>query len=120
MKRYLFVVVLVGLAIGVTFGLLIAKPTMHVQGSEAKTSVDVSPSLKGQTRTYYIAADEVQWDYAPSGTNQITGEAFDDDANVFVENGEDRIGKIYLKSQYREYTDETFTTQKLIAAKWQH
>ena len=34
----------------------------------------------GKTRTYFIAADEVQWDYAPSGTNLITGEPFDDDA----------------------------------------
>jgi hypothetical protein len=24
-------------------------------------------------RTYYIAAEEVMWDYAPSGINQITG-----------------------------------------------
>lgn len=120
MKRYLLIFGFVGLVIGVTLGLLIARPTMSVHGSDSEASMDMAPTLKGQTRTYYIAADEVQWDYAPSGINQITGEAFDEEANVFLENGEDRIGQVYLKSQYREYTDETFTTLKLVPAKWQH
>ncbi len=62
-------------------------------------------SYVGQTRTYWIAADDIVWDYAPTGINQITGEPFDDVANVFVQNGPDRIGKIYIKALYREYTD---------------
>jgi manganese oxidase len=61
-----------------------------------------------EVRTYYIAADRVAWDYAPTGKNQITGKPFDDVANVFVKNGPDRIGHVYLKSQYRQYTDATF------------
>jgi FtsP/CotA-like multicopper oxidase with cupredoxin domain len=61
-----------------------------------------------KVRTYYIAADQVAWDYAPSGKNQITGKPFDDVANVFVKNGPNRIGHVYLKSQYRQYTDATF------------
>jgi hypothetical protein len=32
------------------------------------------PALAGRVRTYFIAADEVEWDYAPSGGNKITGE----------------------------------------------
>jgi FtsP/CotA-like multicopper oxidase with cupredoxin domain len=66
-----------------------------------------------KVRTYYIAADQVAWDYAPSGKNQITGKPFDDVANVFVKNGPDRIGHVYLKSQYRQYTDATFKHLKL-------
>lgn len=66
----------------------------------------------GQTRTYYIAADEVEWNYAPTGINQITGKPFDDMANVFVENGPQRIGSTYRKALYREYTDATFQTLK--------
>ena len=27
--------------------------------------------------TYYIAADQIDWSYAPSGVNLCTGEAFD-------------------------------------------
>lgn len=61
-------------------------------------------SYVAQTRTYWIAAEDVVWDYAPSGINQITGEPFDDVANVFVENGPDRIGRRYIKAVYREYT----------------
>ena len=74
----------------------------------------------GKTRTYYIAADPVQWDYAPSGINQITGQPFDDAANVFVGDGPDRIGKVYTKSLYREYTDATFATRKPRPPEWQH
>jgi manganese oxidase len=67
---------------------------------------------RGTTRTYFVAADEVAWDYAPSGINEITGQPFDDEANVFVRNGPNRIGKTYIKAIYREYTDATFTTLK--------
>jgi manganese oxidase len=74
----------------------------------------------GKVRTYFIAADEVQWDYAPSGTNLITGQPFDDVANVFVAPGPDRVGHVYLKSQFREYSDATFSTPKPRPAKWQH
>src|SRR5690349_3984676 len=66
----------------------------------------------GQTRTYYIAADEVEWNYAPTGSNQITGKPFGDMENVFVENGPQRIGSTYRKALYREYTDATFQTLK--------
>ena len=89
------------------------RPITHVHSTGENAAA-------GKTRTYYIAADTVEWDYAPSGINQITGEPFDADANVFVANGRDWIGRVYLKSQYREYTDASFTTLKPIPAKWQH
>ena len=92
---------------------------MHGSGDDSAPNAAPN-AAPGKTRTYYIAADEVQWDYAPSGMNQITGEAFDEDANVFVQNGPDRIGHVYLKSQYREYVDASFATLKPIPAKWQH
>jgi FtsP/CotA-like multicopper oxidase with cupredoxin domain len=78
-------------------------------GDDGQVSApSVSSNFAAQTRTYFIAADEVQWDYAPSGINQITGQPFDEAANVFVANGPDRIGKRYIKALYREYTDGTF------------
>jgi hypothetical protein len=61
------------------------------------------------THTYYIAADEVTWDYAPSGLDQISGKPFDEIGRIFMESGPDRIGRVYRKALYREYTDETFT-----------
>jgi hephaestin len=66
----------------------------------------------GKTRTYYIAADPVNWDYAPDGINDISGKPFDQDEDVFVGRGEHRIGKTYRKALYREYTDESFSELK--------
>jgi FtsP/CotA-like multicopper oxidase with cupredoxin domain len=75
---------------------------------------------RGRTRTYFIAADEVRWDYAPLGFNNITGQPFGEAENVFVQQGPDRIGKVYVKALYREYTDATFTHRKPRPAKWRH
>ena len=72
----------------------------------------VATAAGGVTRTYYVAADEVLWDYAPRGLNKITGKPFGDVENVFMQNGPDRIGRIYRKAVYREYTDATFTRLK--------
>jgi FtsP/CotA-like multicopper oxidase with cupredoxin domain len=66
----------------------------------------------GKTRTYYIAADPVNWDYAPDGIDDISGKPFDQDEDVFVGRGEHRIGKTYRKALYREYTDESFSELK--------
>jgi len=63
----------------------------------------------GRTRTYYIGADRVVWDYAPAGRNEITGEPFDRAADTWVRSGPGRIGSRYVKCLYRGYTDSTFT-----------
>jgi FtsP/CotA-like multicopper oxidase with cupredoxin domain len=66
----------------------------------------------GATHTCYVAADEVEWNYAPSGINQITGKSFEGNETIFAEHGPHRIGLVYKKALYREYTDETFTRVK--------
>ncbi len=63
----------------------------------------------GVTRTYYIGADPVVWDYAPDKRNDITGRPFDEAADVFVRSGPGRIGSRYVKCLYRGYTDPTFS-----------
>jgi manganese oxidase len=70
--------------------------------------------------TYYVAAEEIEWDYAPTGKNVITGEDFTAEENVFVEAGPDRIGRVYTKTVYREYTDATFSVKKARTAKDEH
>ncbi|HEY6871371.1 MAG TPA: multicopper oxidase domain-containing protein [Geobacteraceae bacterium] len=42
----------------------------------ACSSSDPAPTPTGVVRTYYIAAEDVAWNYAPTGVNQITGEPF--------------------------------------------
>src|SRR5215472_15490789 len=82
------------------------------------------PSLPGtstgQSRTYYIAADEVTWDYAPGGINQITGKPFGDAESFWVANGPRQIGKVAKKALYREYTDATFAQLKPRPKEWEH
>lgn len=66
-------------------------------------------------RHYYIAAEELIWNYAPSGTDIFTGEnltALESDSRVFFEQGATRIGGSYKKMAYREYTDGSFTNRK--------
>lgn len=72
----------------------------------------VDAAEEGQLRTYYIAAEEVEWDYAPQGSDLMMGSAYTDDQKVFVEPGSDRIGHVYHKVRYVGYTDAGFT-QKL-------
>lgn len=66
----------------------------------------------GKTRVYYVAADEINWNYAPSGRNEAMGRPFDELEKGYAEPGPQHIGGIYKKAVYREYTDETFETLK--------
>jgi manganese oxidase len=76
--------------------------------------IPAKASEQPHVHTYYIAADEVQWNYLPS-------------AATFVLNGEHELNPVpptksdtYLKAVYREYTDDTFTTLKPRPPDWQH
>ena len=74
------------------------------------SSVAGAGSPAGTTRTYYLAADEVVWDYAPAGRNQITGEPFGEIEQTYLKNAPNRIGPKNLKCLYRGYTDAGFGT----------
>ncbi|KAG5187278.1 putative multicopper oxidase [Tribonema minus] len=70
-------------------------------------------------RKYYIAAEEVIWDYAPSGMNLYDGTPVGTGAAaVFLQDTPGTVGRVYKKAIYREYTDETFTVAKPSPA-WQ-
>ncbi len=68
----------------------------------------------GRIRTYYIAADEVSWNFLPSGP-------------TYLLRGENELQPVpkaksdtYLKIVYREYTDATFSTLKVRSSEWEH
>ena len=67
----------------------------------------------GKTRMYYVAADEVNWDYAPSGRDEAMGHPFDEVGKAYTEPGPHRIGRVYKKAVYREYNDASFSTLKV-------
>ncbi len=70
--------------------------------AQAQTS---SSSPAGKTRTYYVAAEESDWNYAPSGRDEAMGHPFDELEKGYAEPGPHRIGRIYKKVMYREYED---------------
>jgi hephaestin len=94
----------------------VAGCSQHPAGTAAQTAA----AGGGRTRTYYIAADEVVWDYAPSGTNQATGEPFNPEAAFWAMPGPMSLGHVFKKTLFREYTDETFKTLKPRTDAWSH
>ncbi len=78
------------------------------------------PSPMPTTRTYYVAADEVEWDYAPSGRNEITGLALGGPEAFWTAPGPHRVGRVYRKAIYREYTDSTFLREEPRRPEWEH
>jgi len=93
--------------------------TLCTAGALAASPGSASPD-GGRVRTYYIAADEVVWDYAPSGTNLAEGRAFNDLEKPWMEPGPHYAGRKAKKAIYREYTDATFTTLKPRPPEWEH
>jgi len=86
-----------------------------------KTAEDIKPTLPGgKVRTYYIAAIETNWDYASGGINMMTGAGFAGKATIWTEHNKNRIGTVYRKALFREYTDDTFATEKKRAPEWEH
>jgi hephaestin len=92
-----------------THRLLAAALALMIAGvAAAADGADSNPTLSSdyvpRTRHYYIAAEDVQWDYAPQGDQMGHG-------------GQHGLGvwgqqTVYEKTRYVEYTDETFTTRK--------
>jgi FtsP/CotA-like multicopper oxidase with cupredoxin domain len=76
----------------------------------------------GTVREHFIAAETVEWDYAPFGGEMCTGELepFGEGASVFLGAGPDRLGRKYLKAQYVAYTDGTFTQRARVGPEWEH
>ena len=79
----------------------------------------VSPSYAA-TRIYYIAAIEVEWNFTPSGIDQITGQPFSEYQQFWTKPGPYTLGTKAKKAVYREYTDASFTTIKPRTPEWEH
>jgi manganese oxidase len=87
-----------------------------VHGADAATGAVRSD---GKTRTYYIAADTVTWDYVPGGRDEIAGTPYADTA--FFSKAKPRpVSTRYHKVLYREYTDSTFRALKPRPPQWEH
>ncbi len=115
-RRHTLTALLVAVVLSVAFAAF-GRTALHAAPAAAASQ---GAAYVPQTRVYYLAADEVRWNYAPDGKNDITGAPFDDTAKTYVQRGPLRIGSTYIKALYREYTDASFTKLKPIAARWRH
>lgn len=84
----------------------------HVMGANVTRTSDVAATK----REYFIGADEVRWNFAPHGTNDITGQPFDDQAKIYLESGDRSIGATHTKCLYRGYTDGSFSSPTPVRA----
>jgi len=76
-------------------------------------------SLYGATRQYFVAAEEINWNYAPGGN--MLGQIFCATAdNVWVKRGAQGLPPIFKKAVFREYTDQTFATKTVLSESWAH
>jgi FtsP/CotA-like multicopper oxidase with cupredoxin domain len=97
MKTPKYVISTVALVVGI-FGI-----SLSARGNdEQKISPQPSPS-PARTRTYYIAAENTDWNYAPTGKDQMTGKPVPAPWGTQL---------VYKKIRYFEYTDNTFTEKK--------
>jgi len=64
----------------------------------------------GEVRRYYVAAEEVEWNYAPTGWDNCLGVPLDLSPRA-KHAAALQYGTTWLKGLYRGYTDSSFTTK---------
>lgn len=97
--------------------LLLTMPLLPVPQHQRATHA--AAAHPPRTRVYYIAADEVDWNYTPGATNKVTGKPYDF-AQPSTRGMKDPSESTYRKVLYREYADESFTTLKPRPPAWKH
>ncbi|XP_030064798.1 coagulation factor VIII [Microcaecilia unicolor] len=82
-----------------------------VIGDEPPSPIKIRSQAKQRpvTWTYFIAAVEVDWNYAPKPPNDMDRSYI----SQFLEAGPQRIGQHYKKVIFVEYTDESFKQRKV-------
>lgn len=88
----------------------------------AAITIGLTPAVAqkgGTTRTYYIAADELDWNYAPAGKDVMHDHPLHLTVN-FSKSGKQTVPTTYRKAVYREYTDGKFDTLKERPPEWRH
>ncbi|XP_036438587.1 coagulation factor V [Colossoma macropomum] len=69
-----------------------------------KRKITIQQSRESQEWTYYIAAEEIIWDYAPNMPDNVDG----DFRSTYLRQSAERIGKKYKKAVFTQYKDKSF------------
>src|SRR5215208_562428 len=97
MKNQTYLIQGVALLVGI-FGI-----SLSILGNDEQKSSTQPSASTPRTRTYYTAAENTTWNYAPPGKDQMTGKP------VPAPWGKQLV---YKKVRYFEYTDDSFTQKK--------
>jgi FtsP/CotA-like multicopper oxidase with cupredoxin domain len=95
-----------------TFIINVVSVSLLLAISFANRAAQIQSVRHSRVRIYFIAADEVDWDYRPSGRDDAMGHSFDDFENDYMQSGPHKIGRVYKKVVYREYVDAKFNRLK--------
>ena len=88
---------------------------------QAQARATTQPPSRPHVRIYFIAADEVDWTYVPSGGDQAISGKKDDFAKDSASRGMlDPNASTYRKATFREYTDSSFRFLKVRPEAWTH
>jgi hypothetical protein len=68
-----------------------SQPNKHQRRTMSATKV----------RTYYLCAEEVDWDYTPDGRDVMMEREFDSYGKAFTEHTPTRIGRTYRKAVFQ-------------------
>jgi FtsP/CotA-like multicopper oxidase with cupredoxin domain len=101
--------------------LLLAGAAAEAQVSHDVQEANAAGRAGGRVRTYFVAADEVDWTFIPARADQaLTGKK--DDFGVFPASQGmlDPNATTYRKARFREYTDSSFSALKPRDERWVH
>nr|XP_056714952.1 coagulation factor VIII [Euleptes europaea] len=82
---------------------------MDLEDSAPRLNIRSFAKQQPVTWTHYIAAEEIEWDYAPVQPTYLNSTY----TRQLLERGPQRIGSKYKKVMYVEYEDRTFKRQKM-------
>ncbi len=97
-------------AVASALALALALAACSGDDEEEATGASSNSAGDGVERTYYIAAEQATWNYAPRGRNDITGKAFTDDEALFALKSNALIGPTFTKCLYQGHSDASFNT----------
>ncbi|XP_060784747.1 coagulation factor V [Neoarius graeffei] len=69
-----------------------------------KRRLTIKQQIESQEWNYYIAAEEIIWDYGPNLPDNVDRNF----RSTYLKQGADRIGKKYKKAVFTQYKDESF------------